>query len=196
MRVWDMAYILEKNKLFTDKPWIALLKIEHPSLPTPIYLARNNEDVTWNGQTWTRFPIEFGNITQAGKEQPTITLKISNLGGLVESYIQNYNGFTDAILTLYVVHANLLSITDPAYEVEFKCDFTRYEPQWVSFELTCEHDLNYRFPPDTYMKDFCPFKFKSVRCGYAGSAAECNGTLASCRIPSRFGGEPGVESGS
>jgi len=196
MRVWNMAYILEKNKLSSDAPWLALLKITHKSLPEPIYLARNNEDVTWYGHTWTRFPIEFGNITQDGKEQPTITLKISNIGGLVESYIQQYNGFTDAEITIYVVHANHLDCLDAAFEITYKCDFTRFDPQWVTFELTAEHDMNYRFPPNTYMKDFCPFKFKSIQCGYAGSETSCNGTLAQCKIPSRFGGEPGVDSGS
>ena len=196
MRIWDMAYILEKNKLASDAPWLALLKIEHSSLSEPIRLARNTDYVTWNGHTWAPFPMTFGNIEQDGKGIPQINLQISNIGGVVESYIQSNQGFTDAVVTLYVVHAAHLEITTPAYEIELKCDFTKYDEEWVTFCLTAEKDLNYRFPPRRYLADFCPYKFKSVRCGYAGMASECNGTLATCRIPSRFGGEPGVESGS
>ena len=48
------------------------------------------------------------------------------------------------------------------------------------------------------MKDFCPFKFKGVQCGYKGDETECNKTLSRCRALGnsvRFGGEPTIPQG-
>ena len=48
------------------------------------------------------------------------------------------------------------------------------------------------------MKDYCPFKFKGIECGYKGAASKCNKTLKRCRElgnNERFGGEPSIPQG-
>ena len=196
MNIWSMGGILEKNRLANDKPFLLLMRVKHKSLSEPIYLARNNDDVVWNGITWVRFPIGLDNMTQDGKETASLNLKVSNLGGVIQTYVQQNNGFTDATVTLYVVHAAHLDNTVPEFTLTMTCTATKYDESWVTFSLSSDTDFSWSFPPDRYMQDFCRFRFKGPRCGYVGNAAECNGTLATCRIPSRFGGEPGVTSGS
>lgn len=192
MKVWETAAILEKNKLASDAPFLLLLKIRHTDLPEVIYLARNTEDVTWAGQVWARFPLNVSSVVTDGTTLPTVKLTVSNCGGVIQSYLQQYGGLTDAAVTLYVVHANLLDTAEPLDRLDFTCLSTSYDESWVTFNLGSSPELYNKFPLDTYMTDFCPFAFKSVRCGYAGSEKPCNNTLKECRIRERFGGEQGM----
>lgn len=195
MQIWSLPGIIEKNKIANDLPWLLLVEVRHKSLEQPIRLARNTEDVAWNGNVWYRFPLEIDSITQDGKEVPALNLKVSNVSGMIQTYIQKYGGFVDADVTLYVVHAAHLDNPIAEFSITLSNSVTQYNEQWITFSLTSDKDFAWQFPPNKYNRDFCRWKFKSVRCGYAGDADACNGTLAMCRIPVRFGGEPGVESG-
>ncbi len=189
---WEAAAILEKNKLASDAPFLILLKIEHSKLESPIYLARNTEDVVWNKQTYVRFPFDIGTVTSDGQTIPTVDLTISNCGGLIQSYLQEYNGLADAKVTLYLVHENLLDRTDALMTIEFSVNSVSYDEQWITFKLGCSPELYYKFPLNCYMVNYCPYRFKDIRCGYNGTASACNNTLKECRIKQRFGGEQGM----
>lgn len=192
MLVWEAAAILEKNKLASDAPFLVLLKIEHTKLTDPIYLARNTEDVEWNGKTFVRFPFNFSQMTTDSQTIPTVDLTVSNCGGLIQSYLQQYNGLADAKVTMYLVHENLLTRTEALMTIEFSVNSVSYDESWITFKLGCSPELNFKFPLHCYMSNYCPFRFKDIRCGYTGTASACNNTRAECRIPSRFGGEQGM----
>ena len=192
MKVWETAAILEKNKLSSDAPFLFLLKLHQADLPEDIYLARNTEDVTWSGRTWTRFPFSVTPVTTDGTTLPSVKLTVSNCGGIIQSYLQQYGGMTDAEVTLYIVHTNLLSSDEPLDQLDFTCLSTSYDEAWVTFTLGSSPELYNKFPLDTYMLDFCPFVFKSIRCGYTGADKPCNNTIQECRIKERFGGEQGM----
>ena len=192
MNVWSAAAILEKNKLANDAPFLVLLEVRYSGLEEPVRLVRNNEDIVWQGNVYYKFPFDFDSFTEDGKEMPSINLKMSNAGGLLESYIQKYNGFCDAEVSIMVIHAAHLDQKEAEYTLNLSCEATQYDEKWVTFSLSGNKEFNYRFPPNRYMQDFCRWKFKSVRCGYAEDGAPCSGTLSTCRIPERFGGEPGV----
>jgi phage-related protein len=192
MLIWETAAIMEKNRLASDAPFLMLVEVRHKSLPDVIRLARNTEDVEWNGHTWTRFPLKIDAVTTDGKTMPTCKLYVSNAGGLIMSYVKKYEGLTDAAVNIYVVHANMLEKTQPLMTLEFVTRGTSYDENWITWELGCAPDVYNRFPADKYMTNYCPYKFKSVQCGYAGNEACCNNTLKECRIKSRFGGEQGM----
>ena len=192
MKVWETAAILEKNKLASDAPFLLLLKIRHADLPEVIYLARNTEDVTWAGRVWTRFRLNVSSVVTDGTTLPSVKLTVSNCGGIIQSYLQQYGGMTDAEVTLYIVHTNLLSSDEPLDQLDFTCLSTSYDEAWVTFTLGSSPELYNKFPLDTYMLDFCPFVFKSIRCGYVGTDKPCNNTIKECRIKERFGGEQGM----
>jgi phage-related protein len=195
MIIWETAAILEKNKLATDKPFLVLLQLTHKLLPDTIRLARNNEDVVWNGHTWNRFPIKYTSVTNDGKTLPTCKLSISACGGVIKNYIKQYGGLADAAVTMYLVHAGMLDRTPPLMTLDFTNRHTTYDEQWVTFELGCSPEIYNRFPPDKYMRNYCPYKFKSIQCGYDGNESCCNNTLKECRIKQRFGGEQGMTGG-
>ena len=72
---------------------------------------------------------------------------------------------------------------------------TTTDAYWATFTLGPDYTMTQRVPPDKYMKNFCPFQFKGLECGYSGGATECDKTLKRCRQignSKRFGGEPGI----
>lgn len=192
MQIWSQAAILEKNKLANDAPFLILVEVTHPSLPEPIRLVSNTDDISWNKAGWTAFPLTLDTYEEDGKTTPQLTLKISACGGIVTTYLQQYSGLVDAEAKIMVVHAAHLDETTPEVELDFLVNSTSYDEEWVSFVLGLSSASGTRFPRWRYLLDFCPYKFGDIRCGYSGAAAACQNNLKTCRIPSRFGGEPGM----
>lgn len=196
MLVFPLAAIMEKNKLANDSPFLILIKLEKDEFESPIYLVRNNENITWDGNEYIAFPMQIGNVTFDGKTLPTVDISLSNVGGILQRYIQQYRGFTDAKMTLYCVHASMIDNTTPLIKLEFSVTSTSYNEQWIILHLGCSSESFNYFPQCTYLAHYCPFRFKDIRCGYNGTESACNNTLETCRIKSRFGGEEGMTSGS
>lgn len=185
---------LEKNKLSTDAPFLMLFDINHAQLAEDIRLVRNTDDIEWAGKTWTAFPIDIEDSEEDGKTLPALNLKISSGQGLITTYLQKYGGLTDARVKLYVVHAKCLDSDKPELEMEYQITETAYDEQWITFTLGASPELANRFPAWKYLTDFCPFVCGDIRCGYTGDKT-CKNNLASCLIPERFGGEPGIQTG-
>lgn len=194
MLPWSLAGILEKNKLANDKPFLVFVQLDVDGIPEPIRLVRDNQDQTWAGETWSRFPLEFDKVTEDGKEIPSVNLRVSNVGGIVQGYVQQYKGFADAAVKLFVVHAGHLDNPVAEFELDFVVTQTKYDEQWVIFSIGASNDHAFRFPFWRYMANFCNYHFKDIQCGYNGDLPACDGTLPTCRIPIRFGGEPGIPS--
>ena len=192
---WSLAGILEKNKLANDAPFLLLVQLDVPGLAEPIRLVRNNEDISWNGHSWIRFPIDLDKVTaEDGKELPAASLKVSNVGGMVQTYVQQYKGFCDAPVKLMIVHAKHLDNPVPELEMDYIITKTDYDEQWVIFNIGASNDHSFRFPFWRYLRDFCPHYFKDIMCGYAGNEEPCDNTLATCRIRDRYNGEKGLQS--
>ena len=185
---------LEKNKLSTDAPFLLLFDISHEQLAENIRLVRNTEDVTWAGKTWTAFPVDIEDYSEDGKSLPALNMKIAAGQGLITTYLQKYGGLTDARVRIYIVHAKCLDVDKPEMELEFQITETTYDEQWITFTLGASPELANRCPAWKYLTDFCPFVCGDIRCGYAGDKT-CKNNLASCLIPERFGGEPGIQTG-
>ena len=185
---------LEKNKLSSDAPFLLLFDISHEQLAENIRLVRNTEDVTWAGKTWTAFPVDIEDYSEDGKSLPALNMKIAAGQGLITTYLQKYGGLTDARVRIYIVHAKCLDVDKPEMELEFQITETAYDEQWITFTLGASPELANRFPAWKYLTDFCPFVCGDIRCGYTGDKT-CKNNLASCLIPERFGGEPGIQTG-
>jgi len=182
---------LEKNKLASDAPFLIFVKVECGDIGSPIYLVRNTEDITWANQTWTAFPMDIGQVEEDGKTLPALDLKISSGKGLLVTYLQKYNGLVDSKVSLYVVSEKMLDVDTPEAELDFVINNCGYDEEWVTFTCGPSPEIADRWPNWRYLTDFCPFVCKDIRCGYAGDG-ECQNNLASCLIPERFGGEPGI----
>ena len=188
------ASIIEKNKLSTDGVWLLALEAQIPG--NTLYLVNNTEDVTLGGQRYVAFPFSLEDITEDGKELPNVRLTVSNATGTIQRYVERNNGLGGMKVVLRVYHT---SIPDAA-EVEeyFVVTGVTCDVEWVTFTLGTDFSFTRRFPPVRMMKDYCPFKFKGVECGYRGAAQQCNKTLKRCRELGnniRFGGEATIPQG-
>ena len=195
MNRFSQIATLEKNKLATDAPFLAFVEINYSGLPDHIYLVRNTEDLSWRGQTWTAFPMDIEEYTEDGKTLPALSLKVSSGHGLLTTYLQQYNGLVDAGVSVYIVNAKLLDVDDAEMQLDFVINECSYDEEWISFTLGPSPEIADRFPNYRYLTDFCPFVCGDIRCGYKGEGT-CRNNLKTCLIQERFGGEPGIQTGS
>ena len=169
LKLSDVAKV-EKNKIDSDGVWLVLLEIIL-RLPDGEKLAlkvvRNNEDIVWNGETWIAFPFDLDDVSEdAMGEIPQLTVKVSNVTGTVQRYVEEANGAVGATVKLYVVHSHNLDEGSAEIEEAFTVRAVKCDSYWVHFTLSGDYPTLRRIPETRYLKDFCPFKFKGLECGY------------------------------
>lgn len=228
--------IQEKNKLATDSVFLVALKIIIPGIvytgtefEQPVRIVNNSENITWQYSktaeeisgnlwdgTWIAFPFTLDELSdQSGGEVPTVTIRISNVTRVMDSYLQFYdnyvkaNGFYPITVNIYVVNTRVIygdeyTIGDPDADPEVEHIFQLKKPSvdsmWATFVLSADNPYMRRFPQNRILKNHCRYKFKGSdgRCGYTGAVTVCNHTLVTCRALNnsiRFGGAPGVGKG-
>ncbi len=193
--------IFEKSQLSSDGVWLLLVEVAIPDSDEPMRLVRNNEDIIWNGHTWTAFNFKLGDITEDNKGRPqSVPLQISNITQTVQAYIEENNGLTSTTVTLRIVHSQHLENASPELEEIFTVQSTTCDSKWITFDLGCEITVRRRFPPRRVLKNFCAWRdrYQGIECGYNGPMPECDGTLQSCRDRkngARYGGEPSIPEG-
>lgn len=190
------ALLRAANKMDQDNPWLILLKIEISGVD-PFYIVNNNEDVVFDGNTY----IAFGFTVIPPKENtkgeiPSIQLAIANATRTLQSYVEEYQGGVGGTVTMIIVNAGLLAENYAELTVTLQVLGCKSNAQWVTFTLGGVNPLNRKFPPDQYIAMHCRFRFKGPKCGYSGSAIDCNRTLDRCKElnnSSRFGGFIGLD---
>lgn len=194
MKNLPVNLILEKNKLTTTNPWIVLLDINIDN--NMIYICNNNENITFQGRTYTAVPFVLEPVKSDLKgELPTVTLRISNVSAYLMTYMEQYSGGVGASVLLRVVNTAYLSENYAELEMNFDVIKSEASSEWVSFTLGAPSPLNKRFPLYRYLANHCRWQYKSVECGYTGPLASCKKTLDDCRNHNnskRFGGFIGL----
>lgn len=200
------AAYAEKNALASSGVWIILLEIYVSQLNDYIRVCSNNEDFTWNGNLWQAYPFQMDEIGDSSKGEVTqFAIRICNINGVVESYLDMSNGGVGSTIKLMVINSNI-PLTTPEIELEFMAKSTNVDSMWATFVLgvtnphtilICQRMLRTacRFNGPTGTKN----GFKGSRCKYAGSATECNKTITRCRELSNsqnFGGCIGIGIGN
>ena len=188
------ASIIEKNKLSTDGVWLLALEAQIPG--NTLYLVNNTEDVTLGGKRYVAFPFSLEDITEDGKELPNVRLTVLNATGTIQRYVEKNNGLGGMKVVLRVYHTSIPDVAE--VEEYFVVTGVTCDVEWVTFTLGTDFSFTRRFSPVRMMKDYCPFKFKGVECGYRGAAQQCNKTLKRCRELGnniRFGGEATIPQG-
>lgn len=104
----DSAALLIKNQLVDTGSWVLLLDLASPDGLTTIHICSNTVDVVKDGITYIAFPFDLDNITENAKgELPTLSLKVSNVNRLVQSYIEQDETLgSNWDVTLQVVHSS------------------------------------------------------------------------------------------
>ena len=191
------AAILEKNKLYSDAPWLVLLELSLEG--TTIRVVRNTENVTWpsvGGDVYTAFPFELEEIGETSRgEMPKFAIRISNVSRVMQSYFEASGGAIGSQVTIRVVHSDHLDLTTPELEEVFEVTESKADAMWVTLTLGIPNPMMMRFPRSRFFKANCRWKFKSTECGYTGTETTCARTLTACIARdnvARFGGFPNL----
>jgi lambda family phage minor tail protein L len=189
---------LEKNKLVSDGALITLLEITIKA-GSILRLAKNTDDIEWNGETWVAFSFEMDPSKQnANGELPRYSVQVSNVSRALEGYLEQAGGLVGGTVRFMVVMSNHLDQTTPLLDEEFSIQSTSYDAEWVTFNLSGSTNMFRRIPERRFLKNFCPFQYRGPECLAVSSLPACDKSLKACQARGnavRFGGEPGIPVG-
>lgn len=172
-------------------------------------------DVVWQGNTYSRFPVEASGFLRTAKgTMPRPTLKVANVSGLIGALARELNDLVGAKVTRrrtfvkYLDAVNFPGGVNP--QADPNCGFP--DEVWfvdrkaaengvfVEFELSAAFDVaGVMLPRRQCIQNVCTWRYRSAECGYAGGPVadkndqptsdpaqdQCGKRLASCKL--RFG---------
>lgn len=193
---------IEKNQLNSNSVWLSMLEINIPSVAETLRIVNNNEDITWKGFTWLKFPFELDEISQnANAETSQFQIKVGNVKNIIGQYIRQYdayvktNGFAPITVILYIINSKDLANTIPVYSTNLILTTSNLNHLEVSFTVSARDLFRARTPQTRMFPNSCRFKFKSTLCGYSGVVSTCDKSLSRCRQldnSKRYGGFPAI----
>lgn len=194
--------IIDKNKIASDKAWLAFLVIYVKDEVTgdllePLRLVNNTEQVTYRGEIFAPAGFEFGFDREQG--QPgSLSVSVGDPTGIIEEYLHKYAGGVGFETDLIIACPDLTD-SEPELEERFVVLRTEKSGVTVAFTLGAENTLRLRFPRRMQYRDNCAWRYKGVECGYAGDLPSCDFSLYGengCEAhqnAARFGGFPGLQ---
>lgn len=196
----SLAVVQDLNNPNSQESILVCLKIELAG-QDPVYLVRNNANVTFNGTEYIAFNFDFSELTSGKGEVPSFTLNLDNISRAVTNMMIQYdiylkqNGIdgNKVYATIFCIN----TIDGSLASEEWKFELTSWDitTSTASFKLGASSPFTKEYPPRKMYANFCGFKFKSARCGYTGTETTCDKTLTRCRQLNnsvRFGGFKGM----
>lgn len=174
-----VATVIEANKVASATPFLELIEIEildaNGSHVEWLRLAKNSENVDFEGNTFYAANFQVS-VSQKAGEEPSISISAYDITGAIRGYMERYDGGVGFPLRYIIANADRLE--EPA---ELSEDFTilgsTAPPGYkVNFTIGSESPLRFRFPISIQEADRCRFKYKGLRCKYAGELGSCDYT--------------------
>lgn len=156
----------QKNRLMDASGWIWLLEI-WVSNTQSVRVTPYTEDVTWNGNSYEAFPLEFSGLTETSEnEQPTVTITVHDPTRQLATYVDDNNGLVDKTVVIDLVHADFLAAGTAAVEFQMQVTQTTVsaDGRQLRFELG---------PLDVYLRDEPRHKFNRDHCRWRYGSDEC-----------------------
>ncbi len=189
------AFTTEKN-LQENRP-IFLYRIHDYNGSDDLLLTAYDEDVEFDSETYTKFPISHESISDNSQNEiDTVQARLSNVTREIQSYLELYD-WRGKKVTITQVFADQLDDPDAKLVFVFYVDNYSANESEVLVTLTTKFDvLDVQLPLGLYYRSYCRWKFKSAECGYSGSETVCNKTKQDCKGAknnyARFGGFPSI----
>jgi lambda family phage minor tail protein L len=141
------------------------------------------ENLTWQGQIYTRFPIEAEGFEKSGTgQQPRPTLRVANISGLLGAVVRDNADLVRSKVTRkrtflkYLDAVNFAAgnptadeniyLPDEVWRIDRKSNQNAIFIEW---ELASDLDLTgVRLPARQCIQNVCPWVYRSAECGYSG----------------------------
>lgn len=200
-RPLSVASVIDKNKVVSNNAWLILLdiKVIDPNtlgLVETLRVAKNNEAVVFNGQTYQPANFDF-QFRVSQNDEPSFTLTAQDQTRFITSRIDQWGGGTSFKVILTIVNSARLD-QPPELREEFSVLNSSTANYVVNCTLGAENMLTMRFPRSMQFQQRCRWRFKDSRCAYTGAAPTCDYTLdgengcAAKNNNINFGGFPGL----
>jgi len=194
----DATFKAEKSKQ-ENQPIYLYTIYDYNGAGADLYYVGRDENITYDGVLYARFPISHDDITENTEGQiDTVKVRVANVSRLIESYLETYD-LRGKKVSIKMVWANQLADTGAYLEDIFYIDSYAADQKVVEFTLTSKFDLlSVQIPSRKYSRNYCSWVFKSTECGYTGAETSCNKTKQRCKALSnflRFGGFPSIPTG-
>ena len=199
--ILSLAAQADKGKLASGESIIMLADVNWQG--QHVRVARNVDNVTFDAgdglgpQVYQKFAFDLSIERAAGSQLPSIQLKASNVLGLLQAQVEQYEGLVGGTVALYFVNT-----ANASGEVQLALSTliisTKCTADDVTFSLGAPKPQLQLFPRFLYRADFCIWVYKSKQCGYTGTLATCDLTYSGangCGVHSnqtRFGAMPGI----
>lgn len=174
----------ELQKLNSEGSLLYLLEILYPpNSSLDIYLARNHDNVTWNGKTWSQGWFEIDTVNQDSDNIMESYVRMSNIGGFIENEIILRNNLKRCKMTIYCVNSNLLELNEPVYSLVFDIMKVACDNIIASAKISVQNPLLLDYPSLKYNGSICQYRIfpGDPRCPYVGVLTTCNRTIENCR---------------
>jgi hypothetical protein len=132
-RTLSNTALASMNAQATGEVWLVLLTISHATLPTPIRLVNNNEDVVSRSNTFIAFPFEIELPGEDPDQPPKAMLRIDNVDRRVVQTIRSITA--PPTITLEVILASAPNNVEVSF-TNMTLRNAQYDVSTVSGELT------------------------------------------------------------
>jgi len=206
--VIDIFYVtippfMEKDLIdpYSGGAWLWLAEITIPGQAVQ-RLARNTEDVTYDGNLFERFNLQIGKQKYSSDGSvPRVTLQVrQDRDRRLEKAIDEAETMLGAHVKLIRVNEKFLDTPVLELEADFAIINTVSEAEWVTFILGMPSPLLRKIPIRIGSSKQCPYAapglFKGPECQYAGPDSTCTGLLEDCITKGNevhWGGEVGLD---
>lgn len=197
MKNISSAFKSEKNKS-TNQPVVLFIVHDYDGAGNNLRFADYDSDVTFDGQTYTKFPIKFQTLDENTNGQiDALRVTLGNVSRLIQAYLES-GDLRDKKITIRIVWANLLADATSYLDYIYYIDSYESNQENAEFICTTRMDvIDMTIPGGIYLRTHCRYKtFKDPdTCGYAGSETDCNRTMQRCKELDnfqRFGGFPAL----
>jgi lambda family phage minor tail protein L len=195
----DSTFKSEKNKQENQPIYLYTIE-DYDGVSNNLCLAEYDTDITYDGVTYTKFPIKHDEIPENTQgEIDNIRVTVANVNRIIQAYLESYD-LRGKKVTIKLVWANQLADTDAYIDFIFYIDNYVANQDAVVFSLSSKYDIiDLTLPNGVYNRNYCRWKFKSTECGYSGAQVTCDKRKTTCKNTmsniARYGGFPSVPTG-
>lgn len=112
----------------SDDPFIVLLTVDHATLPTPIYIARNRENIVSRGNKYLAYPFQISLPTDSDNA-PQARITVANISRLIGQALERC--VYPPTCTIELVLASTPDTVERSWD-----DFSITQVSWDAFRVT------------------------------------------------------------
>lgn len=137
----EISNTMRSSVYSTEMPYVILdaIKLDHETLPEPLYFVNNNEEIEYEGNTYIPVSFKFSLPDEEGSSNNDATLTIGNIERTLMTLIRSITTFPTLEYRMLLIADTITTESGPYF---FELRQVKYNAQTVSGTLI------YDFRPD------------------------------------------------